>query len=470
MFLFKPLSLGVGTFLASLATGFASPSDGKIHLSYWEKWSGAEENAMQQVVGQFNRSQDRIVVDFLSVGEVEQKTILATAGGDPPDISGIYLENICSFADRNALTPLDGFIRDDGSTPDQFLSRYAKAYTGMGSYHGKVWGVPSTPTTSALFWNKELFRSAGLDPDRPPRTLAELEAMSAKLTLRDASGNLKQVGFLPQASGGWIWAFPQWFGGELFDGRNVTIGADPANLKAYRWLGDFSKQYGLKNVRRLTSSFGSLASPEDPFMSGRVAMMFDGVWRNHFIRQFAPGMSYGVAGWPEARPGIGDFTVADADMLVIPRGALHPREAWTFLRYVSSPNLSAQRLEDLRGVELLCYLQEKVSPLAQWSPYFEAHNPNPDIGIFRRLAESPHAIHVPEMGVWEEYQRELNIAFDEVRLGLESPEEALQHCQVRIQNSWIWHCESLARRKREAPPGPPGGAPASSNPPSPSPP
>jgi multiple sugar transport system substrate-binding protein len=445
----KSLSLGIGVFMAALATGFANPPDGKIHLSYWEKWTGAEENAMQQVVDQFNHSQDRIVVDFLSVGQVEQKTILATAGGDPPDISGIYLANICSFADRNALMPLDGFIRDDGTTPDQFLSRYAKAYADMGSYQGKVWGVPSTPTTSALFWNKDLFRAAGLDPEKPPRTVAELVSMSEKLTLRDASGNLKQVGFLPQASGGVVWAFPQWFGGKLFDGKNVTIGTDPANLKAFRWLADFSKSYGLKNVRRLTSSFGSLASPEDPFMSGRVAIMFDGVWRNHFIQQFAPGMKYGVAEWPEAQPGIGDFTVADSDMLVIPRGARHPREAWAFLRYVSSPNLSAQRLEDLRGVELVCFLQEKASPLTQWSPYFEAHNPNPDIKTFRRLAESPHAIHAPTMGIWEEYQRELNTAFDEVRLELESPEEALRQCQVRVQGSWTWHCESLARREKQ---------------------
>src|SRR5271170_1617866 len=110
----KSLSLGVGIFLAAIATGFASPPDGKIHLSYWEKWSGIEENAMQQVVDEFNHSQDRIVVDFLSVGQVEQKTIMATAGGDPPDISGIYLIDICAFADRNALTPLSPLMRADG--------------------------------------------------------------------------------------------------------------------------------------------------------------------------------------------------------------------------------------------------------------------------------------------------------------------------------------------------------------------
>jgi multiple sugar transport system substrate-binding protein len=459
----KSLALRVGMFMAAAGVAFGDPPDGKIHLSYWEKWSGAEENAMQRVVDQFNHSQDHIVVDFLSVGQVPEKTLLAIAGGDPPDISGIYLPNICSFADRDALVPLDDFIRADGSTPEEFAKRYAPAYRGMGMYRGLVWGVPSTPTTSALFWNKDLFRAAGLDPEQPPRTVAEMESMSAKLTVHDAAGNLTQVGFLPQLSGGWIWAFPRWFGGQLFDGKNVTIGTDPANLKAFHWLADFSTLYGVKNIQRLSSTFGGLSTPQDPFINGQVAMIIDGVWRNSYIQQFGPGLNYGVAGWPAAQPGISDFTVADSDMLVIPQGAKHPREAWEFLRYVSSPNLSAQSFAELRGTELLCFLQKKASPLEKWSPYFETQHPNPDIKIFRQLAESPHAIHGPDIGIWDEYQGELGTAFDEVRLGLESPEAALQHCQVRVQYSWEWHSESMALRKNQT-------AVLSANPSSPSPP
>ncbi len=449
----KFVALVIGIFASGLLTGRSSPPDGKIHISYWEKWSGAEENAMQQVVDQFNHSQDQIVVDFLSVGDIGRKTIMATAGGDPPDIAGVSTSAICSFANRNALTPLDDFIREDGTTTVQFLSRYAKAYSEMGNYQGRLWAVPSTPTTVALYWNKELFRAAGLDPEKPPRTLAELDSMSAKLTRHDRDGDLTQVGFLPQASSGWIWAFPAWFGGGLFDGKNVTIGTNPANLTAFRWISDSTKHYGLQAVRHLTSTFGTLSTPQDPFMNNQVAMIFDGVWRSHFIKQFAPGLNYGVAGWPEALPGINDFTVADADMLIIPRGAKHPREAWAFLRYLSSPNLSAQRMEDLRGVELLCFLQEKGSPLAAWSPYFEANNPDHDLAVFRRLAESPHAIQPPKIGVWEEYQREITTAFDEVRLELESPEEALNHCQNRMEHSWNWERESLAlRQEQNAPP------------------
>jgi multiple sugar transport system substrate-binding protein len=426
------------------------PPDNKIHLSYWEKWSGAEQLAMQEVVDEFNHSQNRIQIDFLSVGMIEQKTLLATAGGDPPDIAGVYLQDICAFADRNALTPLSPFMRADGLTADQFNSRYANGYAKMGSYRGEVWSLPSTPTTVALFYNKDLMRAAGLDPNQPPRTADEMTEMSKKLTRYDAAGNLTQIGFLPQLNQGWAWAITEWFGGGTFDGKDVTIGTNPANVKAFDWVGQYTDIYKKENIQRLSSTFGQLSTPDDPFMSGKVVFVFDGVWRYSYIQQFQPGMNFGVAPWPAAVPGVNDFTMADSDMLIIPRGAKHPQEAWEFLRYVSNPNLGAKNIDELSGVERLCYLQQKGSPLVQWSPFFTDHNPNPYIGVFRKLADSPHATTTPQMGIWDEYQRNLNLAFDKVRLQIEPPQQALQECQQRVAQSWEWHQQSIELHKKDA--------------------
>jgi len=101
-------------------------------------------------------------------------------------------------------------------------------------------------------------------------------------------------------------------------------------------------------------------------------------------------------------------------------------------------------------VEQLCYFQQKASPLTQWSPFFTTHHPNPYINIFRQLAESPHAVSVAKMGIWDEYQGNLGLAFDKVRLDLATPEQALQQCQDRIQRSWEWHKQSLALRQKTA--------------------
>src|SRR5438874_10843716 len=66
----------------------ASPVDRRVHVVYGEKWTGFEKDAIQSVVDDFNRAQDRVFVDRVSVAVIRQKTLLATAGVDPPELAG----------------------------------------------------------------------------------------------------------------------------------------------------------------------------------------------------------------------------------------------------------------------------------------------------------------------------------------------------------------------------------------------
>jgi len=67
------------------------------------------------------------------------------------------------YADRGALMPLDDYLRRAGIT----RADYIPAYWDLCSHQGRMWGLPSTPASLALHWNKKLFREAGLDPDKP---------------------------------------------------------------------------------------------------------------------------------------------------------------------------------------------------------------------------------------------------------------------------------------------------------------
>jgi ABC-type glycerol-3-phosphate transport system substrate-binding protein len=305
-----------------------------------------------------------------------------------------------------------------------------------------------------LHWNKALFREAGLDPERPPQTLAEFDDFAEKLTKRDPkTGALEQIGFLPQEPYWWAWAYPMWFGGHLWDGEQITADIAP-NRAAFEWVARQSKKYGVEDINTLTSGFGKFSSPQSGFFAGKLAMVFQGQWLDNFIRQYAPGLEYGAAGFPKTPSGPADFAVVDSDVLVIPRGAKHPREAWEFIKYVNSANPHAEREEDLAGMELLCYLQEKNSPLKEWSPFFAQHHPHPHIDLFRALASSPNAVSFPKIGIWQEYGRELLVVLEEVRKLRRTPEQALQSCQSRLQASFLWHQKSLKRR------GPVPGGPA----------
>jgi ABC-type glycerol-3-phosphate transport system substrate-binding protein len=425
-----------------------TPDDGKIHVSYWEKWNGQEEAQTRQAVAAFNRSQNRIVVDYYVQSPVDRKVLVSISGGTPPDVAGLFVQNLASFADAEALTPLDDFIRGDGLSTEQWLARYYPVYARMCQHAGRIYAGISTPAMISLHWNKTLFREAGLDPERPPRTVAELDEYSRKLTRRDPqTGALLQVGFLPQEPGWWPWVFCRWFGGEIFDGQHITLASDRRNVAAMEWVANYTKYYHLNDMISFASGFaGQWASPESGFFSGKVAMIFQGVWYNNYVRQYKPGLDYGVApAWPSAVPGINDFAMAEADLLVIPRGAKHPREAWEFIKYMNSNNPRAQSFDELEGMELLCFLQEKNSALREWSPFFATHHPHPKIEIFRQLSASPHAEFVPDIGIWTECQRETLAAFAEVRLLRKTPEQALLDAQNRLEASWQRHLRSLTR-------------------------
>jgi ABC-type glycerol-3-phosphate transport system substrate-binding protein len=449
------LALVLGVIATLFSGGCDKKSgDGRVHIVYWEKWTGAEAAAMQTTVDAFNASQDRIFVEFLGISGIDRKAILAIAGGDPPDIAGVWVQQIASWADMNALMPLDGFIAADGMTKEQFLSRYEDSFADMTQYDGHVYALYAAAASHALHWNKALFREAGLDPEKPPRTIEELMEFSKKLTKRDPNtGALTQVGFLPQDPGWWPWSFPRYFGGDLIDAQgNIVYDKLPQNLESMRWVRSYTELYGEDDLKVFATGFGQFGSPQYPFFAGRTAMVFQGVWLNNYMRQYAPSLDYGVAAWPATREGAPPFANVEGDMLIIPRTAKHPREAWEFLKYLNSCNPHAQTREELQGIELLSFLQERNSPLREWSPYFTNHHPHPYIKVFRELARSPGYYHVPKMGIWQEYQREINIAFDKVRLMQSSPEDAMAYVQRRIEASWNEHLRELARQRAAAAP------------------
>lgn len=428
------------------------PADGRVRVSYWEKWTGAEAAAMQTTVDAFNASQDKIFVEMLSVGgNPERKLLLATAGGNPPDIAGVWPRQIPSWTAQNALTPLDEFIEADGQTVDDFLAQFEDSYADLARYDGHVYGLFATPATHALHWNKSLFREAGLDPERPPKNIDELMEFSRRLTKRDPQTRaLLQVGFLPQDPGWWSWSFPAYFGGEIVSPEGeITYDKHPQNIASMYWVKSYTEMYGLDELKTFATGFGQFGSPQYPFFSAKVAMCFQGVWLNNYMRQYSPGLDYGVAAWPTAtHEGDAPFTNVEADMLVVPRGAKHAKEAWEFLKYVNSCNPEARSFAELRGIELTCFNQEKNSPLKVWSPYFTKHHPHPYITVFRELARSPRAYHVPYIGIWVEFQREINIAFDRVRFLQQSPEVAMAYVQQRMEASWAELRRKQARRAK----------------------
>ncbi|BBO22945.1 MAG: ABC transporter substrate-binding protein [Chthonomonadaceae bacterium] len=409
----------------------------RVVVTYWEKWTKFEGEAMRAVVDEFNRSQDRIYVDYLSIAAVSSKTLLAASGGVPPDVAGLYDADVAQFADDNALIPLDDFCREAGIDS----SRYIPAYWDICEYGGKVWALPTTPASTALHYNREMLRAAGLDPDRPPTTIEELIDYSDQLLVRDERGRIRKAGFLPQEPGWWNWAWGYMFGGRLWDGKDTITCDSPENVRAFEFVMKFSDLYGATDIQAFRQGFGAFSSPQNAFMSEKVAMVLQGVWMYNFITEVAPDLDWAVAPFPhpQDRPDLSEMTFVGLDVLGIPRGARHPKEAFEFIKFVQSQ----------RGMELLCMGQRKHSPLVEVSEDFYKRHPNPYIRLFADLPRGPNAVAPPQFGIWPQYSQELAAAIEQVFLKQKTPQEALRDVRIRMQPKLDAYLKTLAQRNRD---------------------
>jgi len=455
----RPLWPLFGIALASLALALTGcvgrpndrTSDGRVIVSYWEKWTGFEGDAMQAVVDDFNQSQDKIFVEKLTVSGIDRKMLLATAGGNPPDVAGLWSWAISTYSEKGALTPLDKLCAEAGIS----RTNYMPVFWDLCSHHGFIWALPSTPATVALHWNKKMFREAGLDPNTPPKTLAELEAMAEKLTVVDVPRKGKkvrtrfseltpeekeakkfdiiQLGHSPAEPGWYAQMWCYWFGGRLWDGERTITADSPEMIETLDWYAGYTKKYGLRNIEAFGATFGNFSSPQNPFLAGQIAMVIQGVWMHNFITKYSPGMEWAAAPFPPKDPGkTPGVTVAECDILVIPKGARHPREAFEFMRYVNSQG----------PMEKLCLAQRKFSPLIENSKEFVAKHPNPYIQVFIDLARSSNALYVPKLPIWNEYSEELGVAYNRAFSQIASTREALDTVQQRAQ----WKLNRVMRR------------------------
>ena len=120
------------------------------------------------------------------------KVLTALKSGEPPQTSMLLSTDMFTLIDEDAIVPFDAMAK---SAEDQaWLKSFFPAFMLNSQTGGKTWGIPFQRSTIVLYWNKEAFKEAGLDPNKPPATWAEQVEYARKLTKRDAGGNVTQWG------------------------------------------------------------------------------------------------------------------------------------------------------------------------------------------------------------------------------------------------------------------------------------
>ena len=265
------------------------------------------------------------------------KALTAVKGGDPPVTSILLSTDMFTLIDEDAIVPFDDLVKtaDDRA----WLASFYPAFMENSQTGGKTWGIPFQRSTIVLYYNKELFKEAGLDPNKPPATWKEMTEYAEKLTKRDASGKVTQWGVQIPSTG-----FPYWLfqalaienGANLMNSAGTETYYDkPEVIGALQYWVDLVKKYKVHPEGIV--DWGT--TPKD-FFEKKVAMIWTTTGNLTNVKNNAK-FDFGVAMLPASKQR-GSPTGGGNFYLFAKSTPAQREAAFKFIKWVTTPQRAAQ--------------------------------------------------------------------------------------------------------------------------------
>lgn len=229
-------------------------------------------------------------------GETLTKAITAIKGGSGPQLAILLAAEMHSLQDLDILAPLDSLGMDAGALK-AWTDGFYPAFMANSRAEGKLWSVPFQRSTAIMYYNKDAFAEAGLNPDAFPRTWAELQAAAAKLTKRDTSGRVTRWGVKMAADTG----NAQWTFGALANQAGHVL-MNEAGTETYfnhpKAVEALSYWQGLATVAKAApEGVSNWAQLSPDFLEGNAAIIQHTTGNLTNVRTNAK-FNFGVAGLP----------------------------------------------------------------------------------------------------------------------------------------------------------------------------
>jgi len=330
----------------SIVLGFAFTGNAlaATEIPFWHSMEGELGKEVDSLAQRFNQAHPDYKIVPVYKGNYEQSLaagIAAVRTGRAPAILQVYEVGTATMMSSKAIKPVNEVFKDAGISFDesQFVPTVAGYYTDAKS--GKLLSQPFNSSTPVLYYNKDAFKKAGLDPEQPPKTWQDLAAYSAKL--REAG---MKCGY---ASGwqGWIQIenFSAWHALPVATQNNGFSGTDavlefnkPVQVRHIQLLEDMNK-------KGIFTYFGRKDESTEKFYNGDCAITTASSGSLADIRHYAK-FNYGVGMMPY------DATVPDAPQNAIIGGAslwvMNGKDADTykgvaeFMQFLAQPEIAAE--------------------------------------------------------------------------------------------------------------------------------
>jgi sn-glycerol 3-phosphate transport system substrate-binding protein len=378
--LFSAVALGVG-----LGTGAA----GAAEIQWWHAMGGRLGEKVNELAAGFNESQSEHVVTPVYKGnytETMTAAIAAFRAGEQPEIVQVFeVGTATMMAAEGAIYPVYQLMADTGQEwdPDAYLPAVVGYYT---TPDGQMLSLPFNSSTPVLYYNKDAFAAAGLDPDSPPKTWPELEGAARALVESGAA----QCGFTTDWQS-WIQLenFSAWHDVPFATEENGFGGLDtelvfnsPLHVQHIQTLADWQAD-------KLFSYGGRRNEATAKFTSGECAMLTESSAGYAGVKgtaEFAFGVST-LPYWPEVAGAPQNTIIGGASLWVLAGHEPAQYEAVAaFFDYLSSPEVQA----DWHQFSGYLPITTAAYELTEAQGFYDK-NPGTDVAIKQMTGKAPTA-------------------------------------------------------------------------------
>ncbi|MEG6566146.1 ABC transporter substrate-binding protein [Thermoanaerobacterium saccharolyticum] len=314
--------------------------DKVIELKFWHSMGGKGGEAINKMVDDFNKAHPNIKVTAQYQGTYDDalnKLKASEQSKSGPDIMQVYDIGTKFMIDSGWTTPVQEFIDEDKFDTSKLEPNLLSYYT----VNGKLYSMPFNSSTPILYYNKNAFKEAGIDPNNPPNNFNEIEKYGKKLVKKDASGKITQYGYSMAIYG---WFFEQFMAkqGALYanngNGRDKEATAvvfnNDAGLNIINWWKKLVDEGIAGNFGRKTDD------TKNAFIAGRTAMIIESTASLKSIldgvgNKFKVGTAY-LPALNDSKDG--GVIIGGASLWILNnKPKEYQKAAWEFVKFMISP-------------------------------------------------------------------------------------------------------------------------------------
>lgn len=398
--------------------------NGVKKVVWWHSMSGENGQVVDRLVTNFNAAHKDIKVEAVFQGSYfDSLTKLKASIGSNlgPTMMQVYDIGTRYMIDSKAITPIQNFVDQDkydvSQMDEAILNYYRVADT--------LYSMPFNTSNPILYYNKDLFKAAGLNPDKPPVLYTDLAKVAKKVTRDGVSGAY---------FGTHSWYMEQLIANQGAELVNLGNGRDgiatewqlngEAGVKALTWW------KGLIDSKAAIHSAGKSDESKKMFAEGKVAMIFDTTAGLRDILDSVDGkFEVGTGFFPKPAEGVGGVVVSGASNWILnSKSDAEQQAAWAFMKYLSEPeqqaffHVNTGYFPITEKAYELPIVQDNMKQFPQFKTAIDQHN----------AAKQNQATQGGVLGVYPEARKLTENAIGQALSGEKTPQEALDAVAVAI--------------------------------------